>query len=249
MKKIILLLTLGTFCFCAACQSTEDVSDHSSETEKIVEADTVPETEKIVEPDTSFGSELSLDTEIVSNVVVPLPTTIDMNQLDNCTVAVSLEEGDAYVDDTGAMQMKVTVYTYDLYDMVDIATLAEGGSIRLNGQDVLINSIERDDNGYVSINGGLDNGGYELQHQNSGVYYEIGYSDVKSYYAIGEATLRVSPDFVFVDSSDLDKGDVTYYPSDFLTTDAGIVYYFSPDNTTITIQDGYIIAMNRIYTP
>ena len=153
------------------------------------------------------------------------------------------------VDDSGAMQMKVTVYTYDLYDMVDIATLQAGDTIHINGQDVLVDSLEQDDNGYVAINGGLDNGGYELRHEDSGVFFEIGYSDVKSYYAIGEATLKVSPDFLFTDSSDLDKGDVTYYPGDFLTKDAGIVYYFTPHNTTITIQDGYIISMNRVYTP
>ena len=49
------------------------------------------------------------------NTISPLPSSIDINNLDNCTLPVSLEEGDAYVDDTGAMQMDVTVYTYDLY--------------------------------------------------------------------------------------------------------------------------------------
>lgn len=38
-----------------------------------------------------------------------MPAAIDVKHLDNCTVAVSLKEGDAYVDDTGAMQMKIAV--------------------------------------------------------------------------------------------------------------------------------------------
>ena len=76
------------------------------------------------------------------NVILPLPVTIDINNLDNCTVAVSLEQGDAYVDDTGAMQMDVTVYTYDLYDMVDISSLKEGDVIVIREQEVKITSIE-----------------------------------------------------------------------------------------------------------
>ena len=76
------------------------------------------------------GCNAKPEQEIIEDVVVeqtqtisPLPVTIDMNQLDNCTVAVSFEEGDAYVDDNGAMQLDVTVYACDLFDMVDMISL------------------------------------------------------------------------------------------------------------------------------
>ena len=36
-----------------------------------------------------------------AKVINPLPETLDVNALDNCTVAVSLEKGDVYVDDNG----------------------------------------------------------------------------------------------------------------------------------------------------
>ena len=62
-------------------------------------------------------------------------------------------------------------------------------------------------------------------------------------------TLSVSPDFEFVDSSDLEKGPRTYYPGDFLTDNAGIEYHFIPNNTTITIQNGYVVGMQRIFNP
>ena len=51
----------------------------------------------------------------------------------------------------------------------------------------------------------------------------------------------------FYDSSDLDKGEVMYYPGDFLTDKAGIVYHFVPGNTSIVIEDGKIIEMYRSY--
>jgi hypothetical protein len=66
---------------------------------------------------------------------------------------------------------------------------------------------------------------------------------------LGEVTIRVSADLRFYDNSDLDKGEVMYYPGDFLTDKAGIVYHFVPDNTSIVIEDGKIIEMYRRYIP
>ena len=182
------------------------------------------------------------------NTISPLPGSIDINNLDNCTLPVSLEEGDAYVDDTGAMQMDVTVYTYDMYDMVDIVSLKEGDSIVIREQEIKVTSLERLGK-EILINGGLDDDGYEFRTDDTTVWYECGYNDSKLYYELGEATIRVSAEMNFYDSSDLDKGEVMYYPGDFLTDKAGIVYHFVPGNTSIVIEDGMIIEMYRSYMP
>ena len=63
---------------------------------------------------------------------------------------------------------------------------------------------------------------------------------------LGSATLRVSSDFEYIDSSDPDKDPVTYYPGDFLIDNSDIDYDFTPDTTSIVIESGYVIAMNRI---
>ena len=181
--------------------------------------------------------------------ISPLPVTIDMEQLDNCTVAVSFEEGDAYVDDTGIMRLDATVYTYDLYDMVDVSLLEEGDTIVIRNQEVEVATLERTEHGLVIINGGEENGGYDLYTDDSGVYYEMGFNDTKAYYPLGEATIRVSVDFNFYDNSDIEAGEKMFYPGDFLIDDAGIRYDFNANNTTIVIEDGQIIQMNRIYTP
>ena len=181
--------------------------------------------------------------------ISPLPETIDLGHLDNCTVAVSLKEGDAYVDDTGAMQMKVTVYTYELFDLVDVSQLKAGDTLTIRQQDVPVTSVERDESGLMRINGGLEQGGYDLVTFDDGVYFEILPSDAKYWQELGEATVRVSPDFIYTDSSDLDKGEVTYYPGDFLVEGTGIDYNFTPNNTTIVIENERVIAMNRVYIP
>lgn len=241
MKKLALLLLLC--CMCTACGTKEEPAITAHEQIEIVPeatGDAVVE-EAVVEDVTEEESE--------ANVISPLPSTIDLAALDNCTLAVSLEEGDAYVDDEGAMQLKVTVYEYELFDMVDIANLKEGDTIVIQKNEVLVESLEILESGLLFINGGVENGGYDLWHNESGVYFEHGYNDRKSYCPIGEAIIKVSDEFEFTDSSDLDKGEVTLYPGDFLTDAVEIKYDFTPHNTSIVIENGVVTHMTRTYAP
>ena len=184
-----------------------------------------------------------------AKVINPLPETLDVNALDNCTVAVSLEKGNAYVDDSGKMVMDVTVYSYELYDMVDISTLEENDVIVRQNKEVKITGLERTDSGLVRINGGEENGGFDLVSNDNTVYYESGMNDAKAYYELGKATIPVSVDFRYFDESEPEKEEKSYYPGDFLTDDAGIEYNFTPNNTSIVIENGYIIRMNKVYMP
>ena len=246
-KKLLSIFLCVTMigCMTIGCGKKEEIA---AEQPGVVE--TTEETEEVVEADEEEVGEIveGADIELTADIM-PLPSTIDMTALDNCTLAVSFEEGDAYVDDEGKMQLDVTVYDYELFDMVDIAELAEGSTIAIQGNVVTVETLETLESGLIFINGGMDNGGYDLWHDESGVYFEHGYNDAKAYQEIGEATIRVSDDFIFVDAADPDKGEVTYYPGDFLTDEAGIEYFFNPNNTKIVIQDGQIINMTRIYTP
>ena len=187
--------------------------------------------------------------ENIGKVISPLPESLDINNLNDCTVAISLEKGDAYVDDNGKMVMKVKAYTYELYDMVDIATLDVNDTIIRRNEEVKITEVLRLDTGLVRINGGEEEGGFDLASDDSTVYYEIGMSDVKNYYELGEITLPVSDEFEYVDESDLDAGAKKYFAGDFLKDDAGIEYNFSPNNTSIVIENGTIIKMNKTYMP
>ena len=184
-----------------------------------------------------------------AKVINPLPETLDVNALDNCTVAVSLEKGDAYVDDNGKMVMNLTVYSYELYDMVDIASLEENDVIVRRNEEVTITEVERTDSGLVRINGGEENGGFDLVSNDNTVYYESGMNDIKAYYELGKITLPVSVDFRYIDESEPEKEAKTYYPGDFLTDYAGLEYNFTPNNTTVVIEDGVIIRMNKVYMP
>ena len=180
-------------------------------------------------------------------VVTPLPVAIDITELEDCTVAISLEKGDFYTDKTGAVMMDVTVFVYDLYDMVDVALIKEGDTILRGQEEVLVSSVEHDESGLVLINGGHAKGGFELYTEENTVYYERSDSDGKSYYELGKVSLPVSPDFVYNDASDLDKDAVTFRAEDFLKDAVDIDYQFNANNTTIQIENGYVTAMTKVH--
>ena len=83
----------------------------------------------------------------------------------------------------------------------------------------------------------------------STVYYESGMNDINAYYELGSVALPVSDEFEYVDESDLDADAKKYFAGDFLKDDAGIEYNFSPNNTSIVIENGTIIKMNKTYMP
>lgn len=235
MKKTLAILLALTICLAlfAGCQTKAPITNEDTG-EKGISA----------LPNTPAKNE-----DIGGKVISALPKTLDINNLDNCTVAISLDKGDAKVTDSGKMVMDVTVYSYELYDMVDIAELAAGDVLMRQGEEVKVSSVERLDSGLVRINGGEEQGGFDLTSGDSTVYYEVGMDDAKAYYALGKVTLPVSDEFVYHDASNPDGEAIEYYPGDFLTEDAGIVYNFTPNNTSIVIENGEIIHMNTIYMP
>ena len=188
-----------------------------------------------------------IPTEVTFKKVLPLADTT-MDELDFSILAVSLEEGDAYVDDTGKMQMDLKIYSYDKYDLVDISLLAVGDILVTHAGEVEVASLERDASGTVYINGGFLNEGLDLVTDEGGIYYERGFNDHKNWYEVGEATIHVSVDLEFCDNSDPQLDEVIYYPGSFLVGEV-TNYDFTPYNTTVRVEDGQIVEMHRRYIP
>ena len=182
-----------------------------------------------------------------ARTIMPLPDTT-MDNLTDAILSVSLEEGNAYVDDTGKMQMDLKIFSYDRYDMVDIAELKVGDTLVRHSGEVKVISKELGENGRIYINGGLENEGFDLVTDDSGTFFEMGFNDAKNWYQIGEATIRVSADFQGADRADLELGEVTIYPGDFLIG-AVTNYDFTPYNTTIRVEAGQIVELTRRYVP
>ena len=96
----------------------------------------------------------------VAKHIEPLAESLDPQALTDATVAASFGADDISETD-GKTELTLTVYDYDIYDMVDIAQLAVGDTIVVDGKDMVVTSRE-DENGFVTINGGLEQGGVDL---------------------------------------------------------------------------------------
>lgn len=224
MKRLCLLFLI--VCLLAGCASPQQ-SGNDPTTADSTTVDTVP-TEH-------------------TRYIFSFPDTT-MENLTDTILPVSFEEGGAYADETGQLHMELKIYTYDLYDMVDISDLKVGDTIVRHTGDVKIASLDRNEHGVIFINGGLDNGGFELVTDESGIYFEAGFNDHMNWYEAGSAILPVSDDFVLTDSADLDAGEVTYSADSFLNGEV-TNYDFTPYNTTVRVAGGQIVEMNRRYIP
>ena len=230
MKKISVLLMAVCLLFTGCAKSQDSASVESTASYEAADDNTADVVQSAA-----------------SKTIYPIPDTT-MDNLNDAILSVSLEEGDAYVDENGIMLMDLKIYTYDKYDMVDIASLNIGDTILTRSGKVKLTSREQSDTGIIHINGGLEEGGFDLVTNDSGIFYEAGFNDVKSWYEIGEITLPVSADFVFIDKSDLNQGEVMFNQDSFLSNGT-VNYDFSPHNTTIRVEDAKIVEMNRVYTP
>ena len=236
MKKWVLIMAAVCFMLAGCSKVEENVAADTTQTEK-------PNVETEVEQNASSNAEQ----EEPAAVVHPLPDTT-MENLNDAILSISLEEGGAYVDDTGKMQMDVKIYTYDRYDMVDISELKEGDTLVTQAGEIEITAMERSESGIIRINGGLEEGGLDLVTDDSGIFFETGFNDAKNWYEVGEATILVSADFLGHDNSNPEQGEALIYPGDFLVG-AVTDYNFTPYNTTIRVEGGQIVEMNRMYAP
>ena len=111
------------------------------------------------------------------------------------------------------------------------------------------NNLNNDNNNHNIITEESEEERRELPtHKSTNFINETGFDDAKNWYEVGEATIRVSTDFVGYDNADPELGEVVLYPGSFLVGEV-TNYNFTPFNTTIRVEDGQIVEMNRMFTP
>ena len=236
MKKVLAILLALSVLALSACAARQANSDTQEETDTETAA---PSTD----PEQAENAQQSAQE---AKRIEPLPESLDLNALTDATVAASFGAEDISEKD-GKTEITLTVYDYDVYDMVDIAQLAAGDTIVVDGKDMVVASRE-DKDGFVTINGGLEQGGVDLTSDDSGVYYAVGLDDTKSYHELGKITVPVAEGFILTDNSDPEHPDETYVASD-LAKLAGEGVGFNANNTQATIEHGELTVLARSYTP
>lgn len=184
-----------------------------------------------------------------NKTVAPMAQTVDVNNLSDGIYPVSFDRGDVLSGSSGTYMNAVHIFTEDWYDIVDVNTLKAGDTIIVEGEAILVESVDFGDG--VSINGGLDAGGVELAtREDTNGYCVSGYDDMTTYTEHGVTTLVIDPAATFTDAWDIESEPVTVTGADIVTTmQASENEYFVPYNTTVRVEGGKVVEINRVYVP
>lgn len=178
--------------------------------------------------------------------VEPLADTLDVSALAEGDQQFTAGfRGSDIREDGGQLVIDLTVYTYDLYDAVDISMLAAGDTLVVKGEDIPVTAVA-EENGGVTVNGGLENGGVDLISAGGGTFRVLLENDAPDLYEAGTITLPVAQDFVLTDDSDPESPGQTLYAGDLLGLGDEV---FSPQATTVETAGGMVTAIHRDYIP
>ena len=178
--------------------------------------------------------------------VEPLADTLDVSALAEGDQQFTAGfRGSDIREDGGQLVIDLTVYTYDLYDAVDISMLAAGDTLVVKGEDIPVTAVA-EENGGVTVNGGLENGGVDLISAGGGTFRVLLENDAPDLYEAGTITLPVGQDCVLTDDSDPEAPGRTLYAGDLLGLGDEV---FSPQATTVETVGGAVTAIHRDYTP
>lgn len=192
-------------------------------------------------------------TEPSDTRILPIPSSFDPTNLEDGSFPVSFTNDDIELNDEGSFVLHMTVWEQELFDAVSITGLKEGDVIVVRGDDVSVAAVEQAD-GVVHINGGLENGGITMAPSESGgTFYESG-SELTEYDAmytsVAQVVLPVNGDeFVYRDSSDLEKGEVTYLAGDLLTMKDSVDFGCTAMNGTAHIVNNQVVEIIRVHMP
>ena len=178
--------------------------------------------------------------------VEPLADTLDVSALAEGDQQFTAGfRGSDIREDGGQLVIDLTVCTYDLYDAVDISMLAAGDTLVVKGEDIPVTAVA-EENGGVTVNGGLENGGVDLISAGGGTFRVLLENDAPDLYEAGTITLPVAQDFVLTDDSDPESPGQTLYAGDLLGLGDEV---FSPQATTVETAGGMVTAIHRDYIP
>ena len=192
-------------------------------------------------------------TEPSDTRILPIPSSFDPTNLEDCSFPVSFTNDDIELNDEGSFVLHMTVWEQELFDAASITGLKEGDVIVVRGDDVSVAAVEQAD-GVVHINGGLENGGITMAPSESGgTFYESG-SELTEYDAmytsVAQMALPVNGDeFVYRDSSDLEKREVTYLAGDLLAMKDSVDFGCTAMNGTAHIVNNQVVEIIRVYMP
>lgn len=214
-------------------------------------------------PGSTAGSAAASTTSTTSSEtqkteVQPMQGVLLSDPLSDGTYHISFESDKVGVDERRNTINDAVVYDYDRYTAPEIEALSEGDTIatHLNGTEEItvltVESVERENN-YVTINGGIEEGGIDLCKEDDH-YRTLTWDDFPVYYEVGVAKQLVMADDIELSDGAADfEADPVIVKGDRAVCDAMSNeedgYGWNAGNTTVTIQNGEVTHADRIWVP
>ena len=190
------------------------------------------------------------DSNPAEKTVAPIAQAIDVNALADGTYPVSFDRGDVLDGASGIFMNAVHIYTQDGYTKEEIEALKAGDTIVVAGEEVPVLSIEETEYG-IDVNEDQDAGAFYLRiSEDSDVYCVHGLDDLSTYTDQGVTTLVLDAAATFTDAWDIESEPVTVAGNDIVNAMHSTTNdYFVSYNTTVRIENGKVVEINRVYVP
>lgn len=188
--------------------------------------------------------------KIEGHFITPNSCVVDIDNIDNGIYHAYMSES-GIIEADGKCTINTEILTEDTYDIVDINRLAEGDVIYINGQLFYVDSIEKTPSGIININGGIENLGSALiADDESNCFVYVGMDMERSYTSHGMSDLIVSADLKLTDKSNPSE-EKEYIGSDAVDALKGLLKEapLNWNNCTVTVENGEIVEINRLFTP
>lgn len=190
----------------------------------------------------------SCSKKVAYQMVGPLPATYEVNKLQDATVPASFSSKDISWE-SGKLSMEV--FSEDLYDAVAVSQLKKGDTVVYDGKPIVVKDIEHKDK-FVTVNGGIEEGGAELTANQGGTYRGSQMDDHSTYTSMGKVTLPLAKDFVLIDCGEnpTDPSDTLRIgQKEYLEKVPEYKHNFNMLNTRVRIEKGSIVEIVRHWIP
>ena len=182
--------------------------------------------------------------------IAPMATAIDVNDLPDGIYPVSFDRGDVLEGASGIYMNAVHIYTQDWYDIVDVNTLKVGDTIVVEGEEVPVLALEATEYG-LEVNEEQDARAFTFAtEEDSNGFFVRGLDDMTTYTEQGVTTLMLDPAATFTDAWDIEKEPVTVNADGIVEAmQSSENEYFVRQNTTVRVENGKVVEINRVYVP
>ncbi len=177
-----------------------------------------------------------------------LPPAVQVDRLTDAEVAASFTSDDFSWKDR---MLTLSVYSEDQYDSVAVSRLKTGDTIVYQGQSIAVRDIQVKDS-FVTINGGVEEGGANLTACAGGKYRGSQLDDHSVYTDQGKVILPLAEDIVLLDcgANPTDPYDTIRVNQEaYLQKLPEYKQTFGPFDTRVEVRGGKVVSVTRHWIP